>query len=168
MTLNATVTLGLAGSLCTRNRRDKTTLTARRWRSSSAWPQSSSAPRRCPRRKKWDRLRHAVVQERADTGCSAVLRSARGDRRTAEHPVSARSCTTACLSRSHFFLRGHLLGALDDCGQALDDLQRLAVSVVLSRLLRVHNDPASPSVTVAFKVIHGGAAVAWIHNRGDC
>src|SRR2546425_3931746 len=77
MTLNATVTLGPAGSSCTRNRRDKTTLTARRWRSSSAWPQSSSAHRRCHRRKKWDRLRQAVVQKRADTGCSAVPRPPR-------------------------------------------------------------------------------------------
>ena len=61
--------------------------------------------------------------------------TARGGRGTAERPVSARSCTTLCLILSPSLLRWHLLRALDYRGQALDDLQRLAVGVVLSRLL---------------------------------
>ena len=80
-----------------------------------------------------------------------------GGRGIAERPVSTRSYTTSCLILAPSLLRWHFLRALDYRCQALDDLQDLAVGVLLSSLLRVHDDPAGPSVTVAFEVIDGWA-----------
>src|SRR5262249_32355427 len=58
----------------------------------------------------------------------------------------------------------YFLRSLDYWCQSFDDLQRLAVGVVFSSLLRVHDDPAGTSITIAFQVIDRRATVARINN----
>ena len=59
----------------------------------------------------------------------------------------------------------HVLGALDDHCRSFDGFERLAAAGVLSRSLRVDDDPLGSSVAVPLQIIERGTAVAGIYNR---